>query len=1111
MKFIPTTRALIKSFYHLALLLYLAQIEVFAQTTCTPPPNGLVSWWRGESNAVDSVSGNLGTVHGGVSIVPGKVGNGFGFDGTGYIVISNSPALNFTDQLSIELWYLSSQPSGTYYTIIDKRVGAAIANYGINDAPNGLGVFYDDPTVEDGDDTPYGSNFEVSRYSPAPSPGVFHHLAATYQQLTNNQVELQTFVDGQLVRTRVILGNLANTINSSPITIGAAVQGSGEFFIGTIDEISIYDRTLSLAEVQAIYNAGSSGKCPTDIGPSFVQQPLSQNAVVGNNVTLAVIAAGSLPLAYQWEKDGGILSGATQSSLTLTKVQLSDSGAYSVVVSNGAGSVTSVPANLSIGAAPLCQAPPAGLVGWWKGDGNANNSVGGNNGSMQNGVSLPAGEVGQAFGFNGINQFVQIQDAPALNPTNALTIETWVYVSGNPNTDVAVVAAKQNPNVIQYQLLTHYTGNRLVFRPIISVPSGLAYFDGNAALQFNTWYHVAMTYDGASLRLYVNGTLDGGVAASGPIVATGQALYFGGLGTGPWFFNGRVDEVSLYSRALSVSEIQAIYNAGSAGKCVGTIAPSLVTQPQGIIATIGGNATFNVGAAGSIPLSYQWQFNGNPLAGATNSSLTLSNVLLSSAGPYSVVVTNAAGSITSSVATLTVTLPPAAIQVGAANVASDGTVSLPINLVANGNENAVGFTLNFDPTVLTNTGIVLGSNAVGASLFPNSTHAAAGQLGVAVGLPAGNTFGAGTQQLVIVSFNSPIVTTATSNTINFSDSVVQRVLADVSGKPLPATFTPGTVILPPSQLEGDSFPRPNGDGQLNVSDWVLIGRYVAGLDSPTNALEFQKADCAPRETLGDGALTVSDWVQAGRYVAGLDPIARVGGPTSAVPLVVTAPTSSAITRKTMSSDRQLRLLAPTLTPGQTGTIAVELGALGNENALSFSLNFDPAILIFTGATTGNAVSVGTLNVNDKQASEGHLAMALALAVNQTFAAGSKQVVQVSFRASAIASGNTSVAFSDQPVPRGVSDPNAVAVEATYVDATIQVNPKPVLKILAAGKSINLSWPASADGFVLQESSDAKLSAGSWTTVATPPTIMNNENVISVPSGATNTFYRLYHP
>jgi hypothetical protein len=82
-----------------------------------------------------------------------------------------------------------------------------------------------------------------------------------------------------------------------------------------------------------------------------------------------------------------------------------------------------------------------------------------------------------------------------------------------------------------------------------------------------------------------------------------------------------------------------------------------------------------------------------------------------------------------------------------------------------------------------------------------------------------------------------------------------------------------------SDYEGDVAARANGgDGSVDVTDWVQIGRFAAGLDLVQTPLEYQKADCAPRATGGDGKIDVTDWVQAGRYAVGLDAPQSIGGP-----------------------------------------------------------------------------------------------------------------------------------------------------------------------------------------------------------------------------------------
>ena len=124
---------------------------------------------------------------------------------------------------------------------------------------------------------------------------------------------------------------------------------------------------------------------------------------------------------------------------------------------------------------------------------------------------------------------------------------------------------------------------------------------------------------------------------------TFSSLFGFGSPSGPYgTFVGAIDELAVYNRPLSANEIQPIYAAGDSGKCNTPIAPSITSQPGNQTVTVGQNATFNVSAAGSQPFSYQWLFNNtNVLNGATNASLTLTNVQLANAGLYSVTVSNA--------------------------------------------------------------------------------------------------------------------------------------------------------------------------------------------------------------------------------------------------------------------------------------------------------------------------------------------------------------------------------------------------------------------------------------------------------------------------------------
>jgi len=200
-----------------------------------------------------------------------------------------------------------------------------------------------------------------------------------------------------------------------------------------------------------------------------------------------------------------------------------------------------------------------------------------------------------------------------------------------------------------------------------------------------------------------------------------------------------------------------------------------------------------------------------------------------------------------------------------------------------------------------------------------------------------------------------------------------------------------------------------------------------------------------------------------------------------------------------------------LLQGQSGSVSVQLEAQGNENALGFSLSFDPAMLSYTGAGLGSGASGATLNVNASQAGSGRLGFALALPTGSSFAAGTQELVKVTLRASTDTAGATLISLVDQPVPRDVSDPVASELSATYLNATVTVNPVPTLSIARSGTNVALSWPPWATNFNLQEAVGALRPANSWTNLPVTVLASNGQNVVTLPISRTNTFYRLYHP
>jgi len=135
------------------------------------------------------------------------------------------------------------------------------------------------------------------------------------------------------------------------------------------------------------------------------------------------------------------------------------------------------------------------------------------------------------------------------------------------------------------------------------------------------------------------------------------------------------------------------------------------------------------------------------------------------------------------------------IRVISAAAAPGADASVEIELTAQGNENAVGFSLNFNPAILGNPRAALGGGATGATLNANINQAAQGRVGVAVALPSGQVFAAGARRLAVVTFTVASATAAGATPIAFGDQPVAREVASATASILPADFVPGAVTV----------------------------------------------------------------------------------------------------------------------------------------------------------------------------------------------------------------------------------------------------------------------------------------------------------------------------
>ncbi len=156
-------------------------------------------------------------------------------------------------------------------------------------------------------------------------------------------------------------------------------------------------------------------------------------------------------------------------------------------------------------------------------------------------------------------------------------------------------------------------------------------------------------------------------------------------------------------------------------------------------------------------------------------------------------------------------------------------------------------------------------------------------------------------------------------------------------------------------------------------------------------------------------------------------------------LVASAAISVLFATQASAQTRAIRVINTAGAASADVSVTIELTALGSENAVGFSLNFNPAILGNPRAALGGGATGATLNANANQAAQGRFGLALALPSGQTFAAGARQLVVVTFAvASGAAAGATPLAFGDQPVAREVAAANATILPCNFVAGSVTI-------------------------------------------------------------------------
>lgn len=537
------------------LFILLTSTHAIAQT-CVKPPSDIISWWPGDVNTDDIIGENHGSLVNSAKIMPGFVGKAFDLDGTaGYIEVPHDPGLNPTNAITVTAW-INHRSTGYAHPVVKKADQSS--GYSLEFGGSIQSAIY------------FWVNIEGSGWVSSTPAGVpidqWIHVAGIYDGF-----EIRLLVNGVPIGPpRPVSGNIVPSSND--LNIGKDPSDPNRMFDGLIDEPTIYNRALDITEIQAIYDAGSLGKCKnlaitSGLLPAQIQGEffVHQFEATGGTATYSwSIVQGDLPTGLNMNAAGLLEGSPTDTGLFTFTLRVTDSDF----------NIDEITLELEIKAPPVCVPPSPGIVGWWPLDelsGNiARDIIGNNNGGSAN-VNAPSeGKVDGAFHFDSVDDSITVPDNDLWAfGANNFTIELWA------NFDVPGGGTLSHPSDI---FIGNDQGQGLQNKWFFALGGGglefLIHAGGNHFLPIGPfdpvvgeWYHLAVVRRGSIFTGYVNGLPIGSVIDSTIIPNPDGPLTIGQAeGISP--MNGFLDEVAIYNRALTVQEIQSIYDAGSEGKCI---------------------------------------------------------------------------------------------------------------------------------------------------------------------------------------------------------------------------------------------------------------------------------------------------------------------------------------------------------------------------------------------------------------------------------------------------------------------------------------------------------------------------------------------------------------
>ncbi len=539
------------------------------QASAAPPAIAAYAFNEGSGTTAADASGNglTGTLTNGATWGTGRNAGAVSLDGVDdFVELGNPALLQLTGSMTVSAWVNSAAFPFDDAAIVSKRASGEVG-------------YQLDTTVDRG---PRTIGFKLTnsaggamfRYGATTlQANTWYHVTGVYNAQTS---ELHVYLNGQL-NDGTLLGTVTSTQQNSSanVNIGRRPTGNSYNTNGRIDDVRIYSRALTLAEIQADMNtpvAGGTG----DQTPPTAPSNLTATAASSTQIDLSWSAATDnvAVTGYRLERCQGSGCSGFAEIAQPTGTTFSDAGrsastsySYRVRAVDAAGNL----GPYSGTATATTPASTSGFVAAYafnEGSGTTAADASGNGltGTLTNGATWGTGRNAGAVLLDGVNDFVELGNPLLLRLTGSMTVSAWVNSATFPRDDAAIVS-KRTSSKIGYQLDTTVDrGPRTIGFKLTNSSGGDMFRYGATTLQANTWYHVTGVYNAATsqLHVYLNGQLDDGTLLGTVTSAQQNSSANVQIGRRPgsnnFNLNGRIDDVRIYSRALTLAEIQADMN-----------------------------------------------------------------------------------------------------------------------------------------------------------------------------------------------------------------------------------------------------------------------------------------------------------------------------------------------------------------------------------------------------------------------------------------------------------------------------------------------------------------------------------------------------------------------